>query len=261
MTRRPRTRHNQQQADQLCEARHDENNPKLAYPGLRVCAAHRHRAEKDLTQLPDLYDELADYLRTRSSGGSSSGPVKKTTDPGLNLDTHTLAARGEILEGLREWTAWALKPRPTAASDSEGRITVVTKSLWAERPRSDEPRAVVEWMRPRLPWILAQDEAGAFVEFLDAAVRLARRQRQPNHVQRIEVGPCPEPDCIGNLWAVIRPADSLYPSSVICDAAPIGEETGRSIHEWPTREWYRDLGVKVHAKKEALDREKRARGE
>ncbi|MBI1377238.1 MAG: hypothetical protein GC157_07130 [Frankiales bacterium] len=254
MTRLTRHRH---QSEQLCEAHHDENTPKLAYPGLRVCAGHRHRAEKDLDQLPDLYDELADYLRTRNTGGASSEPVKHTSDPGLNLDAHTLAARREILEGLREWSAWVLKPRPTATM-SDGRVTITAKPHVSQRPYSDQPRAIALWMKPHLSWILAQDEAGAFVEFLDSAVRLARRQRQPNHVQRIDVGPCPEPDCIGTLWAVIRPTDSLYPSSVRCDAAPVDEETGRSIHEWPAREWYSNLGVKVHAKKEALDRERRA---
>lgn len=230
--------------DRLCEADHDPTSPRTAYPGLRVCTTHRHRASKALAALPDLYDELADYLRTRGLT-ETTGRITVTPDPGLTLDQRTIDARTEIADGLREWVAWALKPRPATHRPATGPITIITRSPWAVRPPTDTPRALCAWITPRLDWYLATGEAAAFTAFLLDAYTAGRRRRQPNPARREELHvPCPEPDCPGSLWATIRPADDLLPAAVICDAAPIDEATGKPIHTWPSRDFLL-LGRKV----------------
>lgn len=207
-----------------CIANHDQ--PRLALTGLRVCIAHQRRTAEAISLMPNLYVMLSQYL----IGGPSAAAgefVRSTPTPGLNLNPKVLAARTALLNHLHCWARIGMDEGP-----------------WHSCP-ADEPKSISVWIVTRLDWYLTQNWADEFVRESIDLQRTAENLRQPSTIKRFEVGSCPEPDCQGTLISEIRATDSLLPSLIWCDIAPIDEETGKQIHIWTPDKWH-TMGRKVH---------------
>ena len=219
-------------SSELCTTGHQP--PRSAAPGLLVCNGCAHHAADAIRLMPHLHTLLASYLDTASHGKNpGSGAVSTSHHPGLKLDTAVAEARADIESCLTTWVSYALSPRP------DGRPAFSTP------PATTRPHDTAGWILDRIDWYLTDDQAADFTHDTTRTYARAKRQRQRDHTATFSIGPCPEPDCSGTLITRMRPADSLLPSVIWCDAAPTDPETGEQTHTWPAGAWLK-LGAKVH---------------
>jgi len=201
------------------------DKPRRAADGLRVCAGCQTRTRDGIVTMPALWTMLAGCL----TGGASSPVgefVRSSPTPGLNLNDRAATARTDIRNHLHCWARIGLDEGP-----------------WKLAPVDTLP-TIAAWIAMRLDWYLAQDWSDEFVRETVDLARTANSLRQPETIRRFEVGPCPEPDCGGTLLTELRATDSLLPSLVWCDKAPVDED-GVQVHVWPADQWYQ-LGRKIH---------------
>ncbi len=210
----------------LCEAAHD--TPRNAASGLRVCTGHANAAGNALASLPTIHANLALYLNA-GGNGTGAGPIVTTSrDPGLRIDNAVAAARADIQQCLIGWADYGTTHRNDNPPTRRDLPTIAT------------------WIARRITWYLNDAKAADFATDLADTARRARSQRQHNHAATFTIGPCPEPDCTGTLITRLRPADSLLPSVIWCDASPLDDETGEQLHTWPAGEGWHTLGRKIY---------------
>lgn len=210
----------------LCLVDHDP--ARQAAPGSTVCHGCRTHALDATAQMPHLWQHLEDYLDSRT-GSASNGPIVSTSrDPGLNLNQAVVRTRANIRIHLECWTRIGIDEGP-----------------WHTRP-TNRLEGMAAWIATRIDWYTSQDWSGEFVTQTLELRSEGRRHRQPNKAATFTVGPCPEPDCQGTLITRLRPADSLLPSVIWCDTAPVDEETGEQLHVWPAGDGWHQLGRKIH---------------
>jgi hypothetical protein len=223
----------------LCEAPHD--TPRTSATGLRVCTGHAHAAGDALASLPTIHANLALYLNA-TGNGTGAGPIVTTSrDPGLRIDNAVAAARADIQQCLIGWADYAITPRPEHVTGNVHQL----RAPFTHGPARRNLTTIAHWIARRITWYLTDTRAADFATDLADTARRARSQRQHNHAATFAIGPCPEPDCTGTLITRLRPADSLLPSVIWCDASPTDEETGQQLHTWPADKWL-TLGRKIH---------------
>lgn len=209
--------------DTLCPIAHRDDQPKPTATGLNVCRWHATRTERALQALPSLYSALEQRL-VSTGANNLSGLPSGSTDPGLNLNHRVVQCRTDLKANLTAWTRQAITDR-------------------ALHTPPDTVPAMCAFITTQINWYLAQPWTKQFVNDTLADWSLATALNDPNPVRMIEVGPCPEPDCDGQLTARIRPADSLLPHDVTCDQTPLDDD-GEPLHAWTADKWL-TLGRKI----------------
>jgi hypothetical protein len=190
---------------------------------LLVCSWHAGKVEQAVAEAPSLWNALAIYLIR--SGTSLTGMPSGSTEPGLNLDHRVVQARHDMRTNLTTWARVAYEERNLALLPP------------------DRMESIAVYLVRQVDWFLAQPFAAQFAADMLEDHRVARSLIYPNPARRIDVGPCPEDGCTGNLSATMRPADSLLPSAVACDCSPVDDD-GRQLHHWTADQWM-SLGRKI----------------
>jgi hypothetical protein len=125
-------------------------------------------------------------------------------------------------------TAYGSRPPLAAAVLSLRRQTVDTLTSWAllvaeERDlrtgiAGSDVAALTSFLSAHAEWLAGFDGQYAAHELgrLAHALEQVVRQTAPARIRRI--APCPEPDCLGILEAIVRKDDDLLPSDVHCSA-------------------------------------------
>lgn len=182
--------------------------PGRAADGVNLCAHHLERLGTDATGSAQLYDELA--YSVMPSGGGSNQPIGRSSDgPPVPRDK-VVDIRTEIRHVLASW------------------CRLVGEERGIQLP-ADEVSAMGAYVAKHATWLAAHGAAGEVVDELGSLRRRAWSIAYPNGTKVVEVGPCPKDDCAGTLRAIVRPADVLLPSEVVCDADP--------EHRWASSEW------------------------
>ena len=210
-------------SDRICPLTHKEDRDYPTTSTLTVCRWHATRTERAVAELPALYAALERRL-VSSGAGQLSGLPTGSQIPGLNLNHRVVQCRTDMRNNLSTWTRVAVEERRM-------------------RVPADEMTAMAAFVVAQIDWYLSQPWAKQFVNDTLDDWTLARALNDPNPVRMIEVGPCPEPDCDGQLTARIRPADSLLPHSVECDQSPTDDD-GEPLHYWSADKWL-TLGRKI----------------
>ncbi|MFH8937544.1 hypothetical protein [Streptomyces griseosporeus] len=169
-----------------------------AEPGARLCRPCRDHLVRDLTRLPELYEECARHLD--GSGGercverTSGGPL-----PGTPFNSWAAEVRSSILAVLGSWA------------------TLVVEELGLAGPR----RAVgplAAFLLRHSGWLARHDAAGDLSAEVARLVRRAHSVMDPVTRRRIPIGECVEPGCPGGLTAVVRPQHPKWPATITCTA-------------------------------------------
>lgn len=204
--------------------------PGLAVDGGRVCLHHTDRALQDLTRLPGLDAALTVALNPirgtvlaqfRQHGGSKN--------PGLDLNPNVVEHREFLRERLAAFVSYAVIERGITGP-----------------PAWDVP-AVAGWLRRHHDWFCASQMAGPYVHQLSSLARKSYGLAYPSGVRKFEICACIEHttleetgerlECVGVLWAVLRPDTGLLPSELTCDTDP--------EHTYAPGQWL-TLGRKLH---------------
>jgi hypothetical protein len=202
----------------VCTAHHDE--PTTTAPGLRLCAGHANGLTCDLQALPGLHRALEQHLIRVATGGTV---VSVTREPGIDLDPSIVRARDHIWADLHCWTSIVFEERHLH-----------------QRPVDSIP-AMAAWLGWHTTWLAASPWAAEVADDFATSAMEARAAIDPNRARRLDIGPCPEQllnqdtgqplgACPGQLYAIIRPADSLLPSAVYC--------THHDDHAWTPNGWH-----------------------
>lgn len=223
----------------LCPLPHDR--PREVLPGAWICAGHRTGLDRDLKELPGLYDTLAERL-TETGQGADAGRISGTPTHGLDLNE---AAADHRIEIQRVLAAWAMN--------------AVVQERGVARPPSFEVRHTAPFLRLHLNWIVSHrprllsnpKEPGDPIAPLvaDEVRAVARRAwgiAYPLGIRRMRLGPClakPEDgeQCQGTLWLPIRPPEDSRPTVARCD--------GCGIEHQPAQ--FRQLGAQLRKAKTA----------
>jgi len=181
--------------------------PRLAADGLRLCRPHAEGLGRDARQAAELYDELALAL---AGASSPVGRVSGSPDRSRIPNPAAMEARSRIRAILASW------------------CQLIAEERGAELPR-DEVADMGEYVARHALWLAAHPAAGDAADELRELVRVARRIAYPDGTRRVDVGPCPHDGCGGTIRALLRRADSLLPSAIVCSAS--------AEHEWPADQW------------------------
>lgn len=222
--------------------------PWPAADGLELCQHHAGRIGPDAVALGELYDELG-YVLMPSGGGGERVGGRGDDGPPVPRD-RVVAVRSEIRHVLVSWCRLIAEERGvalpgTANEPSPG--VVERRNPVGGGPGRGEPSCrvlgayVAKHAGPDGAYWLAAHRgvAGEVSEELDELRRRAWSVAYPTGTRVVEVGPCPRnvdnedgytyTHCSGTLRAIVRPADQMLPSEVVCDADP--------EHRWSSSEW------------------------
>jgi hypothetical protein len=189
-----------------------------------VCKDHYRSNLDDLIALaPDLEAALSNSMSTVGEKVSGS--------PSRMLELNDEAAR----------VRWQIHHDMTTTVR-----LVIEERDWHQYPRQEiEPMA--RWLRNQVEWLSAHASAGERANEASAWPGMARGAIHPNPSKRVKIGPCVKPDCPGILTAVVRPQDSLLPSSIVCswwtDPIQVAERTesedvAQEPHVWSADQWH-----------------------
>lgn len=193
--------------------------PRPAADGLRLCLVDVERLATDATTIADLYDELA--YSVMPSGNGHGQPIGRSSDgPPVPRDK-VVAIRTEIRLILGGW------------------CRLVGEERGIQLP-ADEVSAMGAYVAKHATWLAAHGAADDVADELGSLRRRAWSIAYPNGTRVGEVGHCPLwvdvtieveawRQCPGTLRAIMRPADVLLPSEVVCDTD--------ATHRWASTQW------------------------
>jgi hypothetical protein len=196
--------------------------PRAAADGRNLCEICTRRVGEDAIQAAFLYAELAERL---ASSGGLEEKTSGTRDRGTTLNGKAVTARTLIRHTLVSWSLMISEERGI-------------------HPPRDTTAAMGEYLDKHQQWLSAHGTAGDCSDELhELAHGFPRRACYPNPAKVVDVGPCPEPGCGGELTAVVRAQDAMLPSEVTCSAPP--EEGQLEPHTWTARHWEFVLGPAI----------------
>lgn len=176
-----------------------------------LCHSCTSMLEKDLAAVGGIVHDLeATLARQARISGAGRGGLASEMDPWQQGASITLSTLTNTL------TTWARD-----VSESAGWVWVA-----AATPPAVQSAAVLLRLIDPIRRHPAVDE---LTDEIGYAVRVARGQVDRT-ARRFPVGPCPEDDCPGEVWAYL-PVEDTRPSSMECRA---DEE-----HTWTTIQWMR----------------------
>lgn len=226
--------------------------PRPAADGARLCQPCTDRVEDGLIELPALDAAMEAVLG--QSGDPGGEKVSRTPGGSILVNARAVEARRAVRQFLAAWVlvvaaqrghqfpgAWRVRSRPVG----------FIGPMPLEHIRTVEIPKLADWLGRHVPWLAAQRFAGEVADQLAQVLSAARSAAYPNPSAIVHLGPCPEPDCIGQLTAVVRPRDSLLPSAITCDwwaqFARAGEwPEDQPAHQWSSADWHR-LGRMIRA--------------
>jgi hypothetical protein len=177
--------------------------PRLAADQSRLCTSHLRRLGRDIAQLPELHEALAESM----AGGS--GADKVATKPGSRVpNPAAMQHRTEIRAVLVPWALMVAEERELTTPD-------------------DNIQAICEFLHLHHEWLAASDAADDCITEIGELAGVARSIAYPSGKPRTRLGGCVKPGCEGVLWARFREAAS----AVTCDA----DES----HLWEATQWRR----------------------
>lgn len=232
--------------------------PWPAADGLELCQHHAGRIGPDAVALGELYDELG-YVLMPSGGGGERVGGRGDDGPPVPRD-RVVAVRSEIRHVLVSWCRLVAEERgvslpggPGNGPESHGEPRSWLGGSGGRRDAQNgaqgvEPscRELAAYVATHAEWLAAHSGvAGEVSEELDELRRRAWTVAYPTGTKVVEVGPCPRvvvhgdkpfvgdapltAPCTGTLRAIVRPADQLLPSEVVCSAD--------AQHRWDSTQW------------------------
>jgi hypothetical protein len=209
----------------LCAARCRAETAREAAPGYRLCWGCRTSLARNLAALHDLAPDLEAALsRANTVGEKVAGSPGRVSE----LNEHAAAVRWQIHHDM---------------------VTTV-RLVMTERGLHLAPAAEIgvmaHWLGVHTDWLSAHGSAGERANEAADWVSAARAAINPNPPKRVPIGPCPIVDCPGILSAVVRPQDSLLPSTITCswwqqlsdDTRTRLLEDGAEPHAWTSSSWH-----------------------
>lgn len=208
--------------------------PWPAADGLRLCDHHAGRIAADAIALGELYDELGHVLMPSGGGGERVGGRGDDGPPAPR--DRAVAIRTEIRHTLVSWCRLIAEERGVSLPSGTGNGP-------QSPPAEPSCRVLGAYVATHAQWLAAHSGvAGEVSDELDGLRRRAWTVAYPTGTKVVEVGQCPQrvwvetgPEvgawlrCTGALRAVVRPADQLLPSEIVCS-----EDVE---HRWPSTQW------------------------
>lgn len=202
--------------------------PRLAADGLLLCRGHRDRIAADATRAAQLYGDLTLVL---AGTGSSDEKTSGSREYGANLNERATEARTTIRAVLSSWCRLVSEERGIHPPKKRV-IKLLPLGFIGPAPLvwtvDDRPIAMGRYLALHADWLAAHPAAGECSDELDELVRNAHPIAYPSGARVIEVASCPH-KCEGMIKAILRRADSLLPSAIVCD---VDEH-----HTWPADQW------------------------
>ncbi|SDJ65938.1 hypothetical protein SAMN04487820_101112 [Actinopolyspora mzabensis] len=196
---------------ELCRASSCESGrkgPRRTDQGF-LCRGCRERLASNLRILPTLYSDC-----NRGGGSKEVRVIRKRPRRAANIDSSinatTAEIRSSILTVLASWAGLVTEER---------RLT----------PPVREISALACFLAHHVDWLARHSAAGDLVDEIRYLERTARGIAYPDDGRRVRVGYCPDSDCAGELFALIRPHGEIPPSEIVCTTSP--------THSWPVTWW------------------------
>jgi hypothetical protein len=193
-----------------CRARaRNGQSPSAAQPPALWCLACRDAAGRDLAKLPYLYGECAHALDARRGTElrERAGPA---TQPSLPFNTAAAEARKTLVDVLGSWCALVADERRVATP----------------RRQADELAA---FLARHLDWLSRHPAAPELSDELAGLVRLLHRAAYSSAARQIRLGACVEPECAGELVAMIGAPGRRPGTQILCRIDP--------AHRWDEQQW------------------------
>lgn len=193
----------------VCAGAYCLSRPGTSLPGLLLCGRCLSETTRGLRRVVVLYTDCERLLEgppRRHVRDKVSGSVA----PGLHFNSAAADARSAMLSVLASWSGLVADER---------RISAPARSV----------PALASFLLTHAEWLAAHEAAAELTSEIRQIVSAASRAAFPSRCQRIFVGPCPERDCGGALFATIYSQETLLPAEIGCDA--------QVAHTWPARTW------------------------
>lgn len=200
----------------LCPLSHgqtDEGQPidKPAAPGLVLCWTHRNRLERNIAELPDLYDALELRLHP-------SGPAIKPYSAHNSGDTATVNPRTGEEESPTFVSGYVVEVRDKVLATLYGWARVVAEDNQLSKPSTLDPHRISRFLLVHIDQLAAdEDQAEEVSKWVSEVTRDAYSAAYPSGRRRIEIAPCGQPDCGGTLITVTSRTADLLPEVIWCD--------------------------------------------
>jgi hypothetical protein len=204
--------------------------PNLAGTGLALCYNHADHIGTDAVAAAQAMAELA--LSLTPTGSGDGGGRGTNPHPSLVLHDGVIEVRATIRNTIVSWSRliheernvllpwrWHTIRLPRGIHGPEQRV----------RQGVANTMDLALYIQAHSRWLAGTEYAGECSDEFATLLASAGRLMQPGGTRVIAVGPCPMPDCGGELRALMRTERSLMPSSVTCDA-----DAG---HEWTAADW------------------------
>ena len=199
--------------------------------GLHLDAKCLDDLARDIATCSRLHHELGAVL-VRPTRPDDEGTTKRATSVGITLDLAAVTAREHIRATCVGWVRVAQEERPA---------DTVAWPL-------DDVTDMARWLLRNLTWCAGRSWVDEMARVFAETAAEAARAVQPDRARRVPIGHCPERlyddegqdagVCTGELFAIVRPADSLLPCDIRC--------TTDGEHRWTADQWHA-LGRRVEA--------------
>jgi hypothetical protein len=191
--------------------------PALAQDGLRLCPLHTTRIATDAVRIAELDTEIEQVLGLAGRGGERTST---TTLHGIIPNEKAMETRTELRHTLASWC----------------------KLIGEERGHHLPPNTLLAmgaYIAANAEWLSASDYAGDCSDELNSLQRRAWNTAYPSGARVFDIGPCPASGCSSTIRVVLRAADSVVPSELVCDNTP--------PHRWPySQTAWRKLGAQIN---------------
>lgn len=187
---------------EFCHSQLHGGVPSRTVGGLAVCAGCRDQAEKNLVELPQLYDMCAHVLDVRPAKPQER--VSGSRPHGIVLRDAVVRIRSDIAGVLTSWCG------------------LVAAERGVPRPGDLSISRLSTYVLVHFGWLTAHPAGADFTDELAALADRARAVLAPEPATEPSLGPCLRPGCDWTLRA-----DEHPPKRIRCEAG----------HEWPPEKW------------------------
>jgi hypothetical protein len=195
----------------LCRAascRSSRNGGVGESAGSSLCTACGERLANDLLNLPALYSDC-----NRDTGSKVVHVIRKVPRKGGTTELMNPAAadaRSAILAVLASWAGLVADERRL-------------------RPPGRNLEELTRFLHRHVDWLTRHPAAPEMANEIQDLTRTARNIAYPSSARQVYLGCCPEGDCAGDLFALMRPCSDPLPAEIVCSLSP--------DHSWPITWW------------------------
>jgi hypothetical protein len=212
----------------LCLARCRPQGPREAAPGYRLCWECRGWMPRNLAELVALAPDLEAAL---SRSNIVNGEVVSGSSAQHPMELNQAAAA----------VRWQIR------NDLVGSVRLVMGERGLRVPPADEIAPMALWLARHTDWLAAHASAGERADEIASWPGTARGVIHPNPAKRVKIGRCVRVDCPGMLTAIVKPQDSLLPSTIVCSwwealtderRTVMVDDDGVEPHLWRADQWH-----------------------